>query len=43
MGDKIMLQNGFGAWQNYVYVCTFDTQKEEVVDLRLGPGRLIDR
>ena len=42
MGDKIMLQNEFGAYQNYIYVCTFDIQKEDIVDLHLGPGRLDD-
>jgi hypothetical protein len=42
IGEKIMFQNGFGAWLNYIYVCTYDTQKEDLVDVRLKPGHLSD-
>lgn len=30
MGDKIMFQNGYGAWQNMNYKCEFDPVKETV-------------
>jgi len=40
IGDKLKLQNGFGAWQNVVYVCTFSTSPEMVVEVSAAPGRL---
>lgn len=40
-GDTVQLQNGFGAWQNYYYICTFDIAKKQIVQLKLRPGRLI--
>ena len=42
IGDKIELQNGFGAWQNYIYICTFDINRRDLVDVELRPGRLFD-
>jgi hypothetical protein len=39
-GDKVQFQNGFGAWQNYYYICTYDIGKNQIVDLKLRPGRL---
>lgn len=40
IGDKIKLQNGFGAWQNYVYECDFDPLSKSVIDVRTEPGRI---
>jgi len=40
-GDSIRLQNGFGAWQDYIYECDYDPSSKEVLNVRLiGPGRL---
>lgn len=40
MGDAIKLQNGFGAWQQYLYSCEFNTRTKTVVDVKAAPGRL---
>jgi hypothetical protein len=32
IGDKIKLQNGFGAFQNHIYTCDYDTNLGVVVD-----------
>jgi len=40
IGDKIRFQNGFGAWQNYIYECDLDPSAETVLDVRARPGRL---
>lgn len=40
IGDKILFQNSYGAWQNYRYECDFDTKKEAVINVRANPGRL---
>jgi len=40
IGDKIKFQNGFGAWQNYIYECDFDTLSKAVVDVRARSGRI---
>jgi hypothetical protein len=40
IGDKIRFQNGFGAWQNYVYECDLDPISQVVRDVRARPGRL---
>ena len=40
-GDKVQVQNGFGAWQNYYYICTFDISTKQIVDLKLRSGRLV--
>ena len=39
-GDSVQFQNGFGAWQNYLYSCDFDPSTQKVVDIRAEPGRL---
>ncbi|SIS88167.1 hypothetical protein [Neptunomonas antarctica] len=39
-GDSLQLQNGFGAWQNYIYSCDFDPTEQKVVDIGAEPGRL---
>lgn len=38
-GNSIKMQNGFGAWQVHRYACDFDTINEQVVDVRVRPGR----
>ena len=45
IGDKIKLQNGFGAWQHYTYACDYSPNKDadeigNVLDVRLREGRL---
>lgn len=40
IGDKIKFQNGFGAWQNYVYECDFDPVTDTILDVRAQAGRL---
>ena len=40
IGDKIQFQNGFGAWQNYVYECDYDPKVESPIAVRAEPGRL---
>lgn len=40
MGDKIKFQNGFGAWQPYIYLCEFNTKTNTVMDVSATPGRL---
>ena len=43
IGDKLKLQNGFGAWQNYVYSCDFLPSADgsgTVLDIQAEPGRL---
>lgn len=40
IGDKIKFQNGFGAWQNYVYECDYDPDGEAALAVRAEPGRL---
>lgn len=40
IGDAIKLQNGFGAWQQYLYACEFDTSAKKVIDVSAAPGRL---
>jgi hypothetical protein len=40
IGDKIKLQNGFGAWAPYIYTCDFDTTNEIVLNVHLIQGRL---
>jgi hypothetical protein len=39
-GDSVQLQNGFGAWQNYLYSCDFDPSTQKLVDVRAEPGKL---
>ena len=40
IGDKIQFQNGFGAWQNYIYECDYDPVTEKVLSVRGRPGKL---
>ena len=35
LGDKLELQNGFGAWQRYAYHCDFDTSRKTALDVRV--------
>lgn len=39
-GDQIKLQNGFGAWQRYIYVVDYDPINDRVLDVAITPGRL---
>ena len=39
-GDKIKLQNGFGAYQNHKYGCEINVVAGDVVDVFIEPGRL---
>lgn len=39
-GDMARFQNGFGAWQNVVYECTYDPANEQVLDASAQAGRL---
>jgi hypothetical protein len=32
-GDKIKMQNGFGAWTHMIYSCTWDSEHKRVVDI----------
>lgn len=40
VGDRLQMQNAYGAWQNVVYECDYDVAKKEVTDVRIHPGRL---
>jgi hypothetical protein len=40
IGDKIKFQNGFGAYQNSIYECTYDPASKTVLDATAKPGRL---
>jgi len=40
VGDKIKMQNGFGAWKNVTYECDFDTEKGLVLAVRTNLGQL---
>lgn len=40
VGDKLQLQNGFGAWGNVIYECDFEPTTERVSDIRITQGRL---
>lgn len=39
-GDKIKFSNGFGGWQNYVYDCVFDTDRQRVIVVKANKGIL---
>lgn len=39
-GDRIKLQNGFGAWQRHTYLCEFDVKRERVVEVHIRAGRI---
>ena len=40
VGDKIQYQNGFGAYQDSIYECTYDTSAKSVLDATARPGHL---
>ncbi|PHR87273.1 MAG: hypothetical protein COA80_18960 [Leeuwenhoekiella sp.] len=40
VGDKIKFQNGFGAWANMIYICTYDLDRNVVLDVAVQQGRL---
>lgn len=40
VGDKIQYQNGFGAYQNSIYECTFDTSSKTVLGATARAGHL---
>ena len=40
IGDKAEFQNGFGAFQTYVYECDFDPASKAVLAVRARPGHL---
>jgi hypothetical protein len=39
LGDSIQIQNGFGAWQNYIYSCDYDPLKKIFTNPSARPGR----
>jgi hypothetical protein len=39
-GDSIQFQNGFGAWQNHIYMCRYDFERGVVIGVEAEPGRL---
>jgi hypothetical protein len=39
-GDKLQLQNGFGAWQNHIYTCDYDPFSRAVLAVDAIPGKL---
>lgn len=40
MGDKVKFQNGYGAFQNMRYTCTWSPATETVLDVAVEPGRI---
>jgi hypothetical protein len=40
IGDKIQFQNGFGAYQNSIYECTYDPGSKTVINAEARPGKL---
>ena len=40
IGDKAQFQNGFGAWQNVIYACTYDPSTDSAINVEVTPGRL---
>ena len=40
LGDRLQLQNGFGAWENYIYSCTYDPDRRRVLEVYLAAGRI---
>jgi transcription elongation GreA/GreB family factor len=38
-GDRIKMQNGFGAWSSMIYRCDFDTEASLIVDVFASPGK----
>lgn len=40
IGDKVEFQNGFGAFQKYIYECDFNPATDVVMEVRAQPGQL---
>lgn len=40
VGDKVKFQNRFGAWSPMVYECDYNPETQDVIDVRLKPGRV---
>ena len=40
IGDHAEFQNAFGAWAGVIYQCDYDPEAEQVLDVRVGRGRL---
>lgn len=40
IGDKIKMQNGFGAWQHMTYECDIEPGVDTVFDVRVKAGRI---
>ena len=40
IGDKIKMQNGFGAWTHMTYECDFNPTSRKVLDVRVAAGRI---
>jgi hypothetical protein len=40
IGDKIRFQNGFGAWQDQMYMCEYDPATKIASGIVVAPGRL---
>lgn len=40
MGDHIQYSNAFGSFYRHSYLCDFDPEAEEVVDVQVAAGRL---
>jgi len=38
-GDHLKLQNGFGAWQNVIYLCEVDAKSGSIINVAVKPGR----
>lgn len=40
IGDKIKMQNGFGAWTHMTYECDVDPAIDALIDVRVSEGRI---
>jgi hypothetical protein len=40
IGDRLEIQNMFGAWEAFIYECDFDVSTKTVLAVRAQPGRL---
>lgn len=39
-GDKIKMQNGFGAFSHMTYKCYYDTINKKMIDIKLSKGKI---
>jgi predicted nucleic acid-binding Zn-ribbon protein len=39
-GDAVQFQNGFSAWQNMIYSCTYDIATNKITDVAVAPGQI---